>query len=112
MCGATGRTISQLSAHLDHAIGPFRSTRIDLPLSPEERERLAKVRDSPPDRVGARRVTSVNRIDGIKLLLDDGSWILIRESGTEPLARVYVEAKSEEEVAALTRAARSLVAVA
>jgi phosphomannomutase len=44
--------------------------------------------------------------------LDDGSWILIRESGTEPLARVYVEAKSEEEVAALTRAARALVAVA
>lgn len=112
MCGATGRTISQLSAHLDHAIGPFRSTRVDLPLSPEERERLAKVQESPPDRVGARRVTSVNRIDGIKLLLDDGSWILIRESGTEPLARVYVEAKSDEEVAALTQAARTLVAIA
>ncbi|HEV8609283.1 MAG TPA: phosphoglucomutase/phosphomannomutase family protein [Thermoanaerobaculia bacterium] len=112
MCGATGKTIGELSAELDREIGPFRSTRLDLPLSPAERERLAQMRESPPDRVGARRVTSVNRIDGIKLLLDDGSWILVRESGTEPLARVYVESKSEEKVAALTHAARQLVAVA
>jgi phosphoglucomutase len=112
MCGATGKTMAQLSADLDHEIGPFRSTRVDLPLSPGEKERLAKMRESPPDRVGDRRVASVNRIDGIKLLLDDGSWILVRESGTEPLARLYVESKSEEEVAALTRAARQLVAVA
>jgi phosphomannomutase len=45
------------------------------------------------------------------LILEDGSWILVRESGTEPLARVYVEAGSEEEVASLARAARELVAV-
>jgi phosphomannomutase len=83
-----------------------------MPLSAAERERLAKMRESPPARVGDRRVASVNRIDGIKLLLDDGSWILVRESGTEPLARLYVESKSEEQVAALTRAARELVAVA
>jgi phosphoglucomutase len=112
MCGATGKTIRELSAELDREIGPFRSTRLDLPLTPEERERLGQMRKSPPDRVGGRRVAAVNRIDGIKLLLDDGSWILVRESGTEPLARLYVEAKSEEEAAALTRAARDLVGVA
>jgi phosphomannomutase len=112
MCGATGKTIGELSAELDREIGPFRSTRVDMPLSPAERDRLAKVRESPPDRVGSRRVTSVNRIDGIKLLLEDGSWILVRESGTEPLARLYVESKSEQDIAALTRAAQSLVAVA
>jgi phosphoglucomutase len=112
MCGATGKTIGELSAELDREIGPFRSTRVDMPLSPAARDRLAKVRESPPDRVGSRRVTSVNRIDGIKLLLEDGSWILVRESGTEPLARLYVESKSEQDIAALTRAAQSLVAVA
>ncbi|HSD72174.1 MAG TPA: phosphoglucomutase/phosphomannomutase family protein, partial [Thermoanaerobaculia bacterium] len=109
MCGATGKTVRELSAELDREIGPYRSTRVDLPLSPEERARLAKVRESPPDRVGGRRVASVNRIDGIKLILDDGSWILVRESGTEPLARLYVESKSDEDVAALTRAAKDLV---
>ena len=71
--------------------------------------RNAALKASPPDHVGKRRVESVNRVDGIKLILDGGSWILIRESGTEPLARVYVEARSEEEVAVLARTARELV---
>lgn len=109
MCGATGKTIAELSAELDAEIGPFRSSRLDLPLTPEESARLAALKASPPDRVGERRVESVNRIDGIKLILAGGSWILIRESGTEPLARVYVEAESEEEVAVLARSARELV---
>ena len=109
MCGATGKTLRDLSADLDAEIGPFRSTRVDLPLSPQEKEKLASIRSSPPDRLAGRSVASVNRIDGIKLILEDGSWILVRESGTEPLARLYVESKSEEEVAALTRATQELV---
>ncbi|MEO8349929.1 MAG: phosphoglucomutase/phosphomannomutase family protein, partial [Acidobacteriota bacterium] len=79
MCGATGKTVGELSAELDREIGPFRSARLDLPLTPEEGARLAALKASPPDRVGDRRVESVNRLDGIKLILDGGSWILIRE---------------------------------
>jgi len=111
MCGATGRTVGELSDDLDREIGPFRSTRVDLPLTPEEKKKLASVKASPPNTFAGKRVASVNSIDGIKLILEDGSWILVRESGTEPLARVYVESKSEEEVASLARAARELVAV-
>ena len=111
MCGATGKTIGQLSDDLDREIGPFRSTRVDLPLTPEEKAKLGSVRSSPPTTFAGKRVASVNSIDGIKLILEDGSWILVRESGTEPLARVYVESGSEEEVASLARAARELVAV-
>jgi phosphomannomutase len=111
MCGASGRTLAELSDDLDREIGPFRSTRVDLPLSPEEKAKLSSIKSSPPESVGGRRVASVNAIDGIKLILEDGSWILIRESGTEPLARVYVEGRSDEEVAALARTARELVAV-
>ena len=39
----------------------------------------------------------------MKLILEDGSWILVRESGTEPVARVYVEAQSETDLDALAR---------
>jgi len=45
----------------------------------------------------------------LKLILEDGSWILVRESGTEPVARVYVEAGSQERVDALAAAAQELL---
>ncbi|HYK40920.1 MAG TPA: phosphoglucomutase/phosphomannomutase family protein [Thermoanaerobaculia bacterium] len=109
MCGARGRTLAELGKELEAAIGPFLSRRIDLPLSSQAREALARHRSSAPERLAGRRVASVNRIDGLKLILDDGSWILVRESGTEPVARVYVEASSSERVDALAAAAQELL---
>jgi phosphomannomutase len=109
MCGARGRTLAELGAELEAAIGPFRSRRIDLPLSAEAREALARRRTSAPERLAGLRVASVNRIDGLKLILEDGSWILVRESGTEPVARVYVEASTSQRVDALAAAAQELL---
>jgi phosphoglucomutase len=109
MCGATGKSLAELNADLEKAIGPFHTRRIDLPLSSQARESLARRRSSPPERLGGMRVASVNKIDGLKLILEDGSWILVRESGTEPVARVYVEASSSERVDALAAAAQELL---
>ncbi|HSS45380.1 MAG TPA: phosphoglucomutase/phosphomannomutase family protein, partial [Thermoanaerobaculia bacterium] len=99
----------ELSADLAREIGPYFSRRLDLSLSPEARPALARHRASPPQRLASRKVVSVNRVDGMKLLLEDGSWILVRESGTEPVARVYVEARSEKDLAALADAGRELL---
>ena len=110
MVGAEGRTIAQLRSRLWDEIGTFLTRRIDLALSPEEKNRLAKWRQTPPEKLAGRRVASVNRLDGIKLIFEDGSWILVRESGTEPVARVYVEAHSPSDLEALTRAGRELIA--
>ena len=41
-----------------------------------------------------RRVVEQNRVDGLKLLFDDGSWVLMRPSGTEPVVRFYAESTS------------------
>jgi phosphoglucomutase len=109
MTGATGKTLEELSEALRREIGPFYSTRIDLPVSPEEKKALAARRASPPSDFAGRKVASVNQLDGLKLILDDGSWILVRESGTEPVARVYAEAKSESDCVSLARTGKELL---
>ena len=109
MVGATGKSLDELSADLSREIGPFFSTRLDLELPAQAREALKRRRDSPPERFAGRKVVAVNGMDGMKLLLDDGSWILVRESGTEPVARVYAESKSQEESESLARAGRDLL---
>jgi phosphomannomutase len=109
MVGATGQTIAQLTQALEAEIGPFHSARLDLPLSAKARESLAAHRRSPPATFAGRAVASVNSIDGMKLILADGSWILVRESGTEPVARVYVEAPALNDLAALEAAGRQLL---
>lgn len=109
MAGAAGKTLGELSRELARQIGPFFTTRLDLPASPEEKRALVARRASPPDRFAGRRVASVNLLDGMKLILEDGSWILVRESGTEPVARVYAEARTEADCVALARTARELL---
>jgi phosphoglucomutase len=109
MVGATGKSLGELSTDLAREIGPYFSRRLDLALAPEARQALSRRRVSPPERLAGRKVASVNPLDGMKLLLEDGSWILVRESGTEPVARVYVEARSENDLAALAEAGRELL---
>ena len=66
--------------------------------------------DAIPDRVAGETVENVVTLDGFKLLLTDGSWLLVRPSGTEPKMRVYAEAGSRSRVDDLLDAGRDLVA--
>jgi phosphomannomutase len=63
-----------------------------------------------PDSVAGRAVEDVVTLDGFKLLLADGSWLLVRPSGTEPKMRIYAEAQSRARVDAVLAAGRELVA--
>jgi phosphomannomutase len=63
-----------------------------------------------PETVAGREIADVVTLDGFKFLLDDGSWVLVRPSGTEPKMRVYAEAGSRDRVEALLDAGRELVA--
>jgi phosphoglucomutase len=54
-------------------------------------------------------VVDVKRMDGVKLILEDGSWVLLRVSGTEPVVRLYAEAATPERLDALTAAGEALI---
>jgi phosphomannomutase len=70
---------------------------------------LAALDDEIPAAVAGVDVERVATVDGFKLLLADGSWLLVRPSGTEPKLRVYAEAASEKRVKALLAEGKSLV---
>jgi phosphomannomutase len=89
--------------------GGFYSDRIDLHLSDEAKNALlSRVKQKPPKTVAGKKVKEVVTTDGIKLKLEDHSWLLLRPSGTEPLVRVYMEAGSPGRLEELKQAAKEL----
>jgi phosphomannomutase len=107
---ASGTSLDGLIQTLEAEAGAAVYRRRDYTLSPELGRRLtARLDAAPPERLGDRRVTRIETLDGRKLWLEDGAWVLIRASGTEPLLRVYVEARTDEDMERLHEEARSLV---
>jgi phosphomannomutase len=79
-------------------VGPAFYKRIDLRLShPVSKKVMADILVSrAPSHIGGESVDGLSTIDGVKYLIRDGSWLLIRPSGTEPVLRVYAEGRSPE----------------
>ncbi len=102
-------SLRQLLDELYAEVGTILSRRIDLSLTPVERNRLLDKLKEPPTQLLGRKVEDVQRVDGTKLLLEDGSWMLIRPSGTEPVVRLYVEARSPHELERLTEVGQEFV---
>ncbi|MFC7044209.1 phosphoglucomutase/phosphomannomutase family protein [Halobacteriaceae archaeon GCM10025711] len=92
----------------DH--GEIHQGKVSLDCPDDEKARvLADLEAELPDDVAGEHVESVNTADGFKVLLADGSWLLIRPSGTEPAMRVYAEADSEARVNELLAEGEALV---
>jgi phosphoglucomutase len=68
--------------------------------------------EDPPRQLTDQAVIQVNRLDGVKLILEDGSWLLLRPSGTEPVVRLYAEASTEPQLEALIAEGKALIGVA
>lgn len=78
--------------------GRFYNTRLDLPLKPAMKKYIVdNLFNSDMKEAAGLPVRQVNRVDGVQLVLDDNTWVLVRLSGTEPLARIYVQSQSAEE---------------
>jgi phosphomannomutase len=87
-------------------------SRIDTQINTDEKERLLeRLRHDPPCVIAGRTVSNTNFSDGFKFVFDNGDWLLIRPSGTEPVLRLYSEASEAEMVEALLRGARQLAGI-
>ena len=98
---ASGMDLSDYYRSLQEKTGYFSEyDRIDLPLASMEvqAELLKALATNPPQEVAGKAVTDILDIDGYKFTLADDSWLLIRFSGTEPVLRLYSEAKTLDEV--------------
>ncbi len=95
----TGLRPSALVQELFTKVGAHYYDRIDSPLPPDERAaREQKVQQAEPKTIGGMKVIGRNDLDGYKLGLEDGGWLLIRFSGTEPIVRVYCETTRQDRV--------------
>lgn len=101
-----GASVGEQIDALFKKVGPYYSERANLRLKPDVQKRLMEKLKGRWDRFDSLKVASVDRTDGLKMILEDGSWVLMRPSGTEPVVRVYAEASSRAELEKLMSAAK------
>ena len=109
MVARRNASLSDMLEQIFSQVGRVVSGRIGVKLTPELQQGLASKLASDAEEFGGRNVVSVNRVDGAKFILEDGSWILMRPSGTEPLVRVYAEASNEQELEVLLESGRKYI---
>ncbi|MBI2856280.1 MAG: phosphoglucomutase/phosphomannomutase family protein [Chloroflexi bacterium] len=108
----TGKRPSELLQYLFSQVGPHHYKRTDIAFAAEKRSILEKrLREASPDALGGMKVARRDDVDGRRFILEDGSWAIIRFSGTEPLLRIYAEGGGVDWVDTLIAEARGLVGV-
>jgi phosphomannomutase len=95
----TGKKPSQLLATLFSKVGAHYYDRIDTSFKGDRSSKIEKIMNANPKQLGGVAVTGLNTTDGYKFSMEDGGWMLIRFSGTEPIIRVYCETTRKECVA-------------
>jgi len=110
MMAQRGRTLGELVSDLLEITGPMEYSRVDLRLDEDTMARFRAVMPSlAPTELAGFPVQEILRADGVKFLLPDDAWVLMRTSGTEPLVRVYAEAADTAAVEALLAAGHEIV---
>jgi alpha-D-glucose phosphate-specific phosphoglucomutase len=109
MVARRGASLGKQLANLFAKVGSFYTLRENFRLTPEVKEKLTEKLRLDPREFDGIKVAKVVRTDGLKLVLADGSWVCYRLSGTEPVVRVYSEARSRENLAKLSVAAKKWI---
>lgn len=98
---ARGASLTEQLNDLYKRVGKLESGRIGIRLTPQLMESLTAKLKQDPKEIGGRHVERTNRMDGVKFIFADGSWLLIRPSGTEPVVRIYAESESATDLEVL-----------
>jgi phosphomannomutase len=103
-------SVNRMVAALEKKFGPHRYGRIDAHFPLEKRAALMEfLKRSPPDRLLRSPIAQVKSDDGVKYIAEDTSWLMLRGSGTEPILRIYAEAKTDGDVQKLLGRGMALI---
>lgn len=103
---ARGKSLTKQLEELTGDVGRLYSKRIGVKLTDEVQKSLKEKLAAEPEEIGGRKIEKINRLDGVKFIFADGSWMLMRPSGTEPLVRIYAETETKEDLEVLIEQGR------
>jgi phosphomannomutase len=110
MVATTGTPLHELRAEVRAVTGDFYRSRLDVRLpDDEQRALIARLAADPPSELAGAPVAAVSLLDGVKLTRADGSWLLVRAGGTEPVLRAFVEARNPDTLETLRSVVRGLL---
>jgi phosphoglucomutase len=103
---ARGASLTDQLESLFSEVGRLESGRIGVRLTPDLMPKLKEKLAQEPSVLGGKQVKQINRTDGVKIIFQDDSWLLVRPSGTEPLVRIYAESESAKDLEVLLEQGR------
>jgi phosphomannomutase len=109
MVATRGKSLGTQLKELFGKVGSFYPVRENFRLTPEIKAAFTEKLKTDPKELSGRKVSRIVRTDGLKLILEDGSWVCYRLSGTEPVVRAYTEARNEQDMEALKAASEKFV---
>jgi alpha-D-glucose phosphate-specific phosphoglucomutase len=106
MVAKRGKSLGTQVNELFAQVGSYYPERQNFRLTDEAKTKFTTKLGTNPKEFAGRKVSQIVRTDGLKLVLEDGSWVCYRVSGTEPVVRAYTEARTREDLAKLSAAAK------
>lgn len=110
MMAFRNQSLSRILRDIEKEYGSFYYRRIDAKCASGVRKKLTGfLKSNPPSRILGKKVVDIKSYDGVKFILEDRSWLLLRLSGTEPIVRLYSEASTDKKALRMLEVGKKIV---